>query len=717
MRNVLDIEIYKVLSEQINASEIYLGHTGYDFVFTKTDYQATCTEAFPFNPFDKVICEILQLEESISFHELGNVLGLNVGSPENQMATKDIAEYEILMEALQSLAEFSMIEGGDIYFSRCRLTDIGREYATQKHKFRKTANKPFSIYFDRTTGNHKHAKTNFEFADGKPVKEDQFLDELSGYDPKEIAAVQVPDIYNPQKLYSFTDEVVCSSNDYFITYDVAVTFDVHEEKYLFYCYDRSNKQIHKHFSKWVAEQEAIKVQILDSLKAENGAPTSQVIDAYSILKDTLPKQKIASSIKQIVGSEFCDQYFVLNHLKHYINSEQRVDLYLCLPVLNESLYGSVADLMQESQHPDSRYFIVFPKAVNPGLGKAVQQLISLGSGVKNLYIMQQEVKSFVFMAKTQDDSLFMEFKDAVLNTMLVSLARKAIFDSRAIAIENYLLSSFSSQFALLLCSSANDLINSDMEVPVTKEQLDNISDIEFKLSPFSEIGEPAETVKMTLDLIENFKTQRIELLKAKITAQVQDIAASILDVSELKELSQIRKALADLEKQLIEPDAAMQTLFSNTKSLLEKKQEEIDEQKRIYSFIIDTNVLLEDPEVIHRVDKKHSIIIAAKVLDELDKFKMDKNLSAIVSRAVKLIQQDKNRNIRHNKGRPKLLPADLNQKTPDNLILSVAVQYQNNHGILVTSDNLLAVKAKNVLDITVMNLQEFKSKFDQSIKS
>ena len=37
MRNVLDIEIYKVLSEQINASEIYLGHTGYDFVFTKTD--------------------------------------------------------------------------------------------------------------------------------------------------------------------------------------------------------------------------------------------------------------------------------------------------------------------------------------------------------------------------------------------------------------------------------------------------------------------------------------------------------------------------------------------------------------------------------------------------------------------------------------------------------------------------------------------------------
>jgi rRNA-processing protein FCF1 len=328
--------------------------------------------------------------------------------------------------------------------------------------------------------------------------------------------------------------------------------------------------------------------------------------------------------------------------------------------------------------------------------------------------MQQEVKSFVFLAKTQDDSFYLKFIDAVINTMLVPLARKAKLDSRATAIENYLLSSFSSQFALLLCYDASDLINSDMEVPVTREQLDSISDIEFKLLPFTEIGEQAETVKMTLGLIENFKTQRIELLNAKITTQIQDITASISDLSELKELSQIRNALADLEKQLIEPDTTMQTAFNNTKSLLDKKQEEIEEQKRIYSFIIDTNILLEDPGVIHRVDKKHSIIIAAKVLDELDKFKMDKNLSAIVSRAVKLIQQDKNRNIRHNKGRPKLLPADLNQKTPDNLILSVAVQYQSNHGILVTSDNLLAVKAKNVLGLIVMNLHEFRSKFDQS---
>lgn len=717
MRNELDIEIYKVLSEQINASEIYLGHTEYDFVYTKTDYQATCTEAFPFNPFDKVICEILQVEENLSFHELGNILGMNVGSPEDGKALKDSAEYEILMEALQSLSEFSMIEGGDIYFSRCRLTDIGKEYAAKKHKFRKKSNKPFTIYFDRTTGNHKHARTNYEFADGKLLKDDQGLPELNGFDLKEIASVQVPEIYNPQKLFSFTDEVVCSTNDYCITYDVAVTFDLHEAKYQFYCYDRNNKQVHVHFSKWIAEQDAVKTVIIENLTVDNGEISNQSIDAYPPLKASIPKQKLSASIKLIAASDLLDQYFVLNYLKHFFEPAQKVDLYLCLPILSESLYGSIADLVQESKHPDSRYFIVFPKAINASLNKGVQQLLSLATGVNNLYIMQQEVKSFVFVVKMESDSFYIEFKDSVLNSISLDIAKRVAFDDRANTIENYLLSSFSNQFALSLCSDANDLINSDMEIPVTKELLDSLAVIEFKLLPFSEIGEQSKTVCMTLELIGNFKEQRIKLLNEKISRSIEELVTSIPEVNELKNLSQLRKELSELERQLIEAETAMQSELDNAKVLLDKKQAEIEEQKRIYSFVIDTNILLEDPEVILRVDKKHSIIIAAKVLDELDKFKMDKNLSAIVSRAVKLIQQDKNRNIRHSKGRPKLLPPDLNQKTPDNLILSVAIQYQNNHGVLVTSDNLLAVKAKNVLDLTVMNLQEFKTKFDQSLKS
>ena len=83
MNPELDIEIYSAICDRLNASEIYLGHVGYAFKYTKTEYQATCTEAFPFNAFDKVICELLQIEEHLSFHEIGRILGLNVGDIES----------------------------------------------------------------------------------------------------------------------------------------------------------------------------------------------------------------------------------------------------------------------------------------------------------------------------------------------------------------------------------------------------------------------------------------------------------------------------------------------------------------------------------------------------------------------------------------------------------------------------------------------------------
>lgn len=120
-------------------------------------------------PFDKVICELLKVENSLSLEEIGDILGMN-GVPNKIL---DLAEKEILTEALQSLSsqEFGrMIDGGDINFSSCRLTSTGREYAERKSKFRITENKPFTIFFDHTTGNHKQAKQYFEFVQGSNFK-------------------------------------------------------------------------------------------------------------------------------------------------------------------------------------------------------------------------------------------------------------------------------------------------------------------------------------------------------------------------------------------------------------------------------------------------------------------------------------------------------------------------------------------------------------------
>ena len=56
MSKEIDIEIYKHISNEMDVAEIYFGHIPFAFHYTQAEYTATCTEAFPFNPFDKVIC-------------------------------------------------------------------------------------------------------------------------------------------------------------------------------------------------------------------------------------------------------------------------------------------------------------------------------------------------------------------------------------------------------------------------------------------------------------------------------------------------------------------------------------------------------------------------------------------------------------------------------------------------------------------------------------
>ncbi len=53
-----------------------------------------------------------------------------------------------------------------------------------------------------------------------------------------------------------------------------------------------------------------------------------------------------------------------------------------------------------------------------------------------------------------------------------------------------------------------------------------------------------------------------------------------------------------------------------------------------------------------------------------------------------------------------LLPDDFNKKSPDNMILTVALKYKNENPILLTSDNGLQVKAKG-LKIATITLKEF----------
>lgn len=138
------------------------------------------------------------------------------------------------------------------------------------------------------------------------------------------------------------------------------------------------------------------------------------------------------------------------------------------------------------------------------------------------------------------------------------------------------------------------------------------------------------------------------------------------------------------------------------------KKEIVKGKENIY--IIDTNVFVDRPDIISKIDKQYQVVLSAKVIDELDKLKVTlptEQKKQNVQKAIKQINDsfDK-RNIKMDTADLTLLPSDFDKKSPDNFILTVALKYKDENPIMLTSDNGLQLKSKG-FGITTIKLRDF----------
>ena len=143
-------------------------------------------------------------------------------------------------------------------------------------------------------------------------------------------------------------------------------------------------------------------------------------------------------------------------------------------------------------------------------------------------------------------------------------------------------------------------------------------------------------------------------------------------------------------------------------SKFEKPKKEIMKGKENI-YIIDTNVFVDQPDIISKIDQKYSIVLSAKVIEEFDylKISLTEEQKKNVQKALRLINDSiEKRNIKMDTADLTLLPNDFNKKSPDNFILSVALKYKDENPIMLTSDNGLQIKAKGFY-ITTITLREF----------
>ncbi|MEA3318216.1 MAG: hypothetical protein U9R54_09685, partial [Bacteroidota bacterium] len=401
MISSLEYKIYEAIQQDKKLTEIYLGFEEIEWYYSKARYSATCTEAIDFTLFDKTICGLLQVEEHLSLEDIGRILGFNVIDNPSEKKYKDNAEYEILKEALQSLQEYEMIEGGDINFSYCTLTTVGKEYVEKGKKFKIHEDKEFDLFFDHTSEQHDKAKENFEFIKGeRAVNNENIFDYENEEFLKSFAEKQIPEIYNPETLNSFKDAGCIEINHHKAVLYRIYLLDIANGKVRTLVFEPTSKTINRFFTendnKSIDDTSSInfitsKYQLQDYDNKENEV----VID----LSDFQEKINIASeeeNTEEVISvlDNYYNNSLFIEPTKFFIEISKFIEIseqeiWLLLKEVSEKEVGILKDLIDSNKE---KFFFIYIEN-NDVSQKFYEQINKDVKKYKNVYILLMDTVS------------------------------------------------------------------------------------------------------------------------------------------------------------------------------------------------------------------------------------------------------------------------------------------------------------------------------------
>jgi rRNA-processing protein FCF1 len=711
--NGIDFEIYKSIQQEKKLTEIYVGSTSISWYFAIADYTANCTEAIPFTPFDRVICGLLSIDNVLSFEEIAAILGFNViDNPANNQY-KDIAEHEILTETLSSLYDYGMIEKGDSYFSRCCLTKIGREYAMQLKKFKTTENKEFQLYFDLTINNHEKAKEIFQdIKANKLYSADTNIDFKNESFLKSFAEFQIPDIYSVEKSNSFANTQLENVSFFSVELQAGIIYDFQLNTFRIKIYGNQTKN--DYFTDNANAIEALKTTIIQSffgLLQPANSTKSEVQQQFE--EKTCETQSDADYLlfqnkpQEAVGK--INQYYketdIIEIPNFWQNPEIWVDneigeIFLYFTELQDVQLNAVAKLTKTQ--PKIIIYLAFNSA-NCDVSKLPTNVY---------WCDNMQIKQFSCFSKDWFIYDFAFLVPFIENLYCINLITKNIQDCSNDII--FWKKHFSKKYIPVLLQEFQLFLQSDFEISLHNikavQNADNkVIYFENWFSNFGFDTQYSVLKQQKLELVEQLKQQHRSILLEKINALLSD--TDIDSIEKLDQINDIKVEIKTIENEDITEYTEVLEKIGKLKTELVEKESYIKDQLLAKHYIIDTNVFVDCPEILSKIDIKHNVVLSAKVIDELDKLKrkLKGTEKENVDKALKLINQKfgkKKGNLRTARADLRLLPVDFNDKSPDNLILCVALMYKDKNPFLLTSDNGLQAKAK-ICDIPTISLIEF----------
>ena len=259
VETTIELRIANAIAPVKRTSERIIGITHTDYAFTRLTYDGTTVRPEPITPLERAVVGIIDIDGSASFNAVGKILGLDV--------EHDTAENAMLLEAINKMKGYGMLEGDESYFA---LTDKGKVFAKEGER-PVTYNKSFCISFDKK--HPEYLYLDADFSSSKPTSKsvsvsDQMPEEVGVLNNletiKSFAEIQAPSVQNEKNRYILQAANLKSAETLETSFYVIILQSIrNEDEYRVFVYDDIQKSILPHLSELIQSDEEWTSQLLE----------------------------------------------------------------------------------------------------------------------------------------------------------------------------------------------------------------------------------------------------------------------------------------------------------------------------------------------------------------------------------------------------------------------------------------------------------------------
>ena len=245
METTVELRIAKAIASVKRTSERVIGITNIDYTYERFTYNGTTVRPEPITPLERAVVGIIDIDGDASLEKVGKILGLDI--------LHDNAEKDMLLEAINKMQGYGMLEGDESYFS---LTEKGKVFAKEGER-PVTYTKDFTISYDNKHPDYIYLDADFSSSklvfETVPISSTTALNDI--HTIKAFAEMQAPNVQNEKNRYILQSATLKSAESIVANIFVVILQSIRDEnEYRVFAYDDTQESILPHLSELIQNE-------------------------------------------------------------------------------------------------------------------------------------------------------------------------------------------------------------------------------------------------------------------------------------------------------------------------------------------------------------------------------------------------------------------------------------------------------------------------------